>query len=544
MEGPSRYYADSGEEPGRWLGHAANESGLTGAVDADDFASVLAGRDPRTGERLITAQGSAGRRKDLGAGNHTRLDPTGIALYGEADAATVLGVTKAEAARMLDVGTLAALSRAVPALGQVTGSYLVPVIDGDGSRWVTEAELSRCEAAREDGIDPEALAAAGTPDDQFPLAEAARLAGTTARYLRTLASRYDKDRERIDASIAAGRRPRQAYLVAHRGTRGQWLVTRQNLTDFLHRRRPPSVRVGYDLTLTTEKSLGVLALLAEPAVGRAVLDAIQTSNDYALGWLEARAALARVGGSQVAADRLDDRVVPAPHLPGPGPVRAPPQRRRQHRAAPRRHPPSTRRPRPLPTRPRSLRARHRGDAPPAHPLQLGVRWRPGRNGGWEIAGIPDAVLREFSRRRNEIDDALVELEEAIGRGAHPNDVEHIVLRTRPAKNHTPAADPRRRLAPARRRPRLHPRTPRRLPQPTSSHERPRHRRAVHVAGRPRRDLRRRVSLHPSRRLAALANHPVPPSRARRRTPTAPRRRSPARGAHRPVPRLTPRRTAR
>ena len=50
------------------------------------------------------------------------------------------------------------------------------------------------------------------------------------------------------------------------------------------------------------------------------------------------------------------------------------------------------------------------------------------------------MLTEFSQRRNEIDDALRELEDAIGRGAHPGEVEHIVLRTRPAKNHTPAAD--------------------------------------------------------------------------------------------------------
>jgi conjugative relaxase-like TrwC/TraI family protein len=437
LEGPSRYYADSGEEPGRWLGHAANASGLTGAVDAEDFASVLAGRDPRNGGRLITAQGSAGRRKDLGAGNHTRLDPTGIALYGEADAATVLGVTKAEAARMLDVGTMAALSQVVPVLGSVTGSYLVPVIEPDGSRWVTDGELSRCEASREAGVDPEELAATGTPGDQFPLAEAARLAGTTARYLRSLASRYDKDRERIDASIAAGRRPRQAYLVAHRGTRGQWLVTRQNLTDYLQRRRPPAVRVGYDLTLTTEKSLSVLALLAEPSVGRVVLDAIQTGNDHALGWLEGRAALARVGGSQVPATgwsiasfrHLTSRALdPFAHHHNviANTVLLPDGTRRaldarglyQHAHA----------------------ASALATAEMRHQLssQLGVRWRQGRNDGWEIAGIPDAVVREFSLRRNEIDDALVQLEAAIGRGAHPAEVEHIVLATRPAKNHTPA----------------------------------------------------------------------------------------------------------
>src|SRR5690606_32549154 len=69
-----------------------------------------------------------------------------------------------------------------------------------------------------------------------------------------------------------------------------------------------------------------------------------------------------------------------------------------------------------------------------------VRWRPGRKSGWEIDGIGPRVISEFSKRRNEIDDALRELEAEIGRGAHPGEVEHIVLRTRPAKNHTPADD--------------------------------------------------------------------------------------------------------
>jgi conjugative relaxase-like TrwC/TraI family protein len=510
VEGPSRYYADSGEEPGRWLGHAANASGLAGAVDAGDFASVLAGRDPNTGERLITAQGSAGRRKDLGAGNHTRLDAAGVALYGEADAAVVLGVTKAEAARMLDVGTRAALSTVMPSLGPVTGSYLVPIIEADGSRWVTDAELSRCEASREDGVDPEALAAAGMPGDQFSLAEAARLTGTTSRYLRVLASRYDKDRERIDASIAAGRRPRQAHLVAHRGTRGQWLVTRQNLTDYLQRRRPPAVRVGYDLTLTTEKSLSLLALLAEPAVGRTVLDAVQTSNDHALGWLEQRAALARVGNTQVHATgwmvasfrHLTSRALdPFAHHHNviANTVLLPDGSRRALDA------------RGLYQHAHAASALATAEMRYQLSRQLGVRWRQGRNGGWEIAGIPEPVLREFSQRRNEIDDALIELEHAIGRGAHPAEVEHIVLATRPAKNHTPATTL---VSTWRDRANGHGFTPERLD--ACLHRDP-------AIGDP--DIRALFARVASREgicvdgsvfnradaLAALANHPIPPA---------------------------------
>src|SRR3546814_5803478 len=71
---------------------------------------------------------------------------------------------------------------------------------------------------------------------------------------------------------------------------------------------------------------------------------------------------------------------------------------------------------------------------------LGIRWRPSRKAGWECDGISNDVIGEFSKRRNEIDDALRELEAEIGRGAHPIEIDHIVLRSRPAKNLTPAAD--------------------------------------------------------------------------------------------------------
>ncbi len=109
--GSVAYYADSGEEPGRWLGRAAEQADLDGEVQREDFAAVLSGRDPHTGERLISAQGSAGRRGHLGTGNATRTAPDGTLLYDEADAATVLGVTKAEVTRMFDVGTAVAIGQ-------------------------------------------------------------------------------------------------------------------------------------------------------------------------------------------------------------------------------------------------------------------------------------------------------------------------------------------------------------------------------------------------------------------------------------------------
>jgi conjugative relaxase-like TrwC/TraI family protein len=490
--GPERYYADRGEEPGRWLGRAAASTGLSGVVQRDDFASVLAGRDPHTGERLVTAQGSAGRRATLGSGTHTRVARDGEALYGVADAAVALGVSRRELDRMLDAGTTFATARLSSAPGAATGhpaghpaghpgghpggsdhglvppvghpvghpvgppaallgsgmapsivapagSYLVPLVAPDGSRWVRASELERCVRARADGVDPGEIRALGAPGDRLFLAEAARLAGVTTRYLRRLASYHDEHRDEIERSIAAGRRPRQAFLVAERDARSRWSVTREHLAEFLERRRPPAVRVGYDLTLTTEKSLGVLALLGDTPTRDAVFGAIESGNDWALGWLDTHAAVGRIEGRPVHGDgliiasfrHLTSRALdPFPHHHN---VVANTVRLADgtHRAL-------------------DARALYRhahaasalATAEMRHQLstQLGVRWRPGRKGGWEVDGITNTVVREFSKRRNEIDDALVELEAEIGRGAHPREIEHIVLRTRPAKNHTLADD--------------------------------------------------------------------------------------------------------
>ena len=78
---------------------AATVMGLTGEVHRSDFASVLAGRDPHGGERLISAQGSAGRRAALGAGVHTKLSASGVRLYGVADAAASSDARQARPAR-------------------------------------------------------------------------------------------------------------------------------------------------------------------------------------------------------------------------------------------------------------------------------------------------------------------------------------------------------------------------------------------------------------------------------------------------------------
>lgn len=473
-QGPERYYADGGDEPGRWMGRTARSLGLVGPVGREDFATVLGGRSPLTGERLITAQGSAGRRPTLGSGAHTRLAVDGEQLFDVADTAAALDMSQREVERMLDVGAAVAVaSLATPEVGVASpvpppdgsrgerrsppeppagppagqlhgsldeppGSYLVPFIAPDGSHWVRASELDRCANARDAGGDPDSVRALGDGRDQLTIPEAARLAGVTNRYLRGVARYHDQHREEIERSLSAGRQPRRAFLVADRGSRDQWLVLREDLAQFLERRRPPAVRVAYDLTLTTEKSLGVLALLGDDSIREAVLGSIQAGNDWAIDWLQDHAT-GRIDGKPVPAEGLV--VASFRHLTSRALDPFPHHHNVVINTA--RMPDGTHRglwSRPLYANAQAASALATAEMRHQLTAALGVRWRPSRKDGWEIDGISNAIVREFSRRRGEIDDALRELEAEIGRGAHPNEVESIVLRTRPAKNHTPVDD--------------------------------------------------------------------------------------------------------
>ena len=439
-EGPSSYYADRGTEPGRWLGVGATEAGLVGHVDSGDFAKVLAGRDPSTGRRLITASGSAGRRPTLGAGRATEVGLDGASLYDADDIAAALKVTKQEAEALLDAGERQATRSLVGALTGATaagspepeGAYLVPLIRPDGSRLVTSAELDRCEEARSLGVEASAVSASGEPDDQLPVAEAARLSGVTSRYIRYMCRAWEDHRSQIGSDLSAGKKPSRSYLVAYRGTRNQWIVTRGELAAFLERRNAPAVRVGFDLTLTTEKSLGVLALLGDNATRRTVLDAIQTGNDAGLAYLEYHATGARERGKPILARGLT--IASFRHLTSRALDPFPHHHNVVANAVIDEH--GTR---------RALDARglyqhaQAGSAIATITMRhrlaesLGVRWRRGRSGSWEIDGIDDDVLREFSQRRNEIEDAVAELEAEIGRRSSLDEVQAVITGSRPAK---------------------------------------------------------------------------------------------------------------
>jgi conjugative relaxase-like TrwC/TraI family protein len=316
---------------------------------------------------------------------------------------------------------------------------LVPFIGRDGTSYVSDAELSRIEHLASRGVSTQTVRETGDPDDELSIPEAARLVGASPSYLARLCRSYVDHRDEITATLAEGGAPKRAHLVCLKDTDGHHRVTRAELAAYIERRQRPAVRVGYDVTATTEKSISVLALLGGPQVRREALAAVEAANDSGLRWLEYHAAAARAGGQVVGVTgwtaasfqhltsrRLDPfvhhhNVVANTVVDEHGHRRAL-DARRLYRSVTAASAIATAQVRWELTR------------------RLGVAWRPARHGGWEIAGIPDPVLDEFSQRRREINDAIRELEDALGRASTLDELQSVVATTRPAKTEADETD--------------------------------------------------------------------------------------------------------
>lgn len=79
-----RYYADSSETPGDWLGRGFGTVRPTGTVGREALTRILLGRHPTTNDQLVAATGSAGRAELAGrhgkqAGNAEWLDVNEVA---------------------------------------------------------------------------------------------------------------------------------------------------------------------------------------------------------------------------------------------------------------------------------------------------------------------------------------------------------------------------------------------------------------------------------------------------------------------------------
>ena len=210
-----------------------------------------------------------------------------------------------------------------------------------------------------------------------------------------------------------------------------------------HPRRVP----GFDLTFKTPKSVSVLyAVSDDPRVQGAIIDAGETAVREALGWLEREALHVRRGtGNEVFLNDLAARDPDAAAaarirtLPGQGVVAATFRHRTSRAGDPLLHwhtlvanlveGPDGRWSAFLsPDLYRAARAAGevfqtvlRAELT----QRLGVEWRPGRHVG-EIAGVPQALCDQFSKRSREIEDWL----EATGTPNDPAGRQEAVLATR------------------------------------------------------------------------------------------------------------------
>ena len=221
---------------------------------------------------------------------------------------------------------------------------------------------------------------------------------------------------------------------------------------FEGRRPVPHAVAGYDLTFTVPKSVSVLWALADPGTQAAIADAHAAAVAGALAWLEAEALFTRTGHGgtdQVAArgavatgfDHWDSRsgdpnlhthVVVANRVQGPeGAWRSVDGRTIHHATV-------------------AVSELYDGlladNLTGALPISFGYRDRGARRTpAYEIDGIDDVLLGEFSTRSAAIGDALdVAMEEfQAARGRSPSRAENLRLRqvatraTRPAKTARP-----------------------------------------------------------------------------------------------------------
>lgn len=419
------YRADQLEGEGWWGGQGAKRLGLLGAVDAEVLAQLLSGRHHETGERLLSASGSAGRAA-LKRGRHSRVID-GVEVWGLADAAALLDKHRA--------AVLVAVDRLDPGLF---------IEAADRSRWLTAAGLAELAAALD--VDPAerhgaVLAGLAAAPEELTTGEAAALTGTTEQHIRQIIAEWVEHGTAIEAGEAGLALPwKRAWLPARR-EQGRWQIARDDLVAYWERRRPPAVRQAYDVVATVEKSVSLLTLLSGPATKRACVDAIVAANAAGMHHLDQHASRGRRKGSSISSEgfvwasfmHATSRALdPHPHIHNVvmnfiedphGERRAVDARFLFVEAK---------------TASALATAQLRWELHRAFPR---LAWtRHSRSGVWEIAGVGTELIREFSTRRSEIEDAARQLVHDDGTLPTRFELQEISRTTRSPKKVVDAAE--------------------------------------------------------------------------------------------------------
>lgn len=417
-DGAVRYYADSIEGPGRWIGEGAAFRRLEGAVDRDAFQRVLEGRHPTTGERLVTARGSS-QRGHLAVGTAARFDENGEPLYSVRDAGQLLDVTASEIKVLVEAGAVnGPLDTSEP---DWIGTVLL-----HGTTLVPDTEITRHLALAALPTNPDQVRSGGNADDLLSTAEVARLLHVSQRYVRRLCARGARPQTSGQGASIPSVRP---------GDHG-FLIRRADVADFAERRRVPVARVGFDVTLTVEKSIGIVTMLSTGERQDRLVEALAAANDTAIAYLDRHASVARRKGAVVNSEGLlvasylhgtSRSLDPHPHVHNvvanaivddEGGVRTL-DARALYRHAPAAAALAT----------AAIRWETR---------DLGLGWWQRSDGVWEVAGVDAVGIREFSQRRAEMDEVRQALEERLGRRISHEEENTIALSTRADKR---AVDP-------------------------------------------------------------------------------------------------------
>ncbi len=419
------YYADSPEGPGRWLGAGAAFNRLAGAVERDSFQRVLDGRHPISGVRLLTALGSS-QRGHLAVGTAAAFDGNGEAMFTVADTASLLGLRRTDVEELITVGAAGG--------GDPLAATWLETVAHTSGQLVPDREISRHLDIAATPTTGAHVLGRGHGDDQLGTAQAANALGVTQRYIRRLCDAYLS--ERADATSSAGHR---AVLPCRRdgdAASGRYLITRSDLAAFADARKPPVARVGFDVTLTCEKSLGLLALLADADRQPTILRALRSANETGVSFLDRTASRGRRRGAPVHTEGLliasylhgtSRGLDPHPHFHNVianavvdenGDVRTLDARGLYRHA---------------PAAAALASAQVRWEL-----RELGLGWREREDGGWEVAGVCERAISEFSRRRNEIDEVKAAIADRLGRPLSHDEGHTVAMTTRDAKQ---AVDP-------------------------------------------------------------------------------------------------------
>jgi conjugative relaxase-like TrwC/TraI family protein len=280
------------------------------------------------------------------------------------------------------------------------------------------------------------------------LAEAARIVGVSARYLRRLAARTAAAKAAGEPSPGSGESGSTAgdntddepdttgpdRLTAVRDDRGRWRVSQAELARFIIDRQPPTVVLGFDVTAAAPKSVSVLWAFGDAQVRADIAAAMNAAVDAAVTYLESVAAVGLVGGhnrpglglarvsflheiSRAEEPHLHIHTVLANTVPVPLVDEADGQPVRDSHGIPM-----------LVWRTVDSELIHANiktascvaAAVLRHELALrrGWRWAPVRNGVAELAHVPADLLARFSSRRDQIDAELASIV-ADGSAASP-----------------------------------------------------------------------------------------------------------------------------